>query len=282
MKYKAGLIGTPIKHSISAYIHDAGFKSLGVDGSYERLETSPEDLIERLKFLKVNDYTGFNVTIPLKVPMKLFLDSYDETANISGCVNTVKIEKDKSFKGYNTDIYGFKSSIPKEIKEEIKGQNACIIGTGGASRAVCIGLADLGVKQISFYSRNIIDSTPLVNYFKRTFPKINFNLFQTSSTGELLKSKIIVNASPVGMLGHSADEYSINPKILEQMPKDTIIYDVIYNPSKTLLIKKSEELGLRAISGLDMLVYQAVKAEEIWTGRIPDFDKMKIAALEKL
>ena len=282
MKYKVALIGTPIKHSISAYIHEAGFKSLGVEGSYERLETSPEDLIERLKFLKVNDYTGFNVTIPLKVPMKLFLDSYDRTANISGCVNTVKIERDKSFRGYNTDIYGFKTSIPKEIQQEIIGQNACIIGTGGASRAVCIGLAELGVKQISFYSRNIIDSTSLVNYFKRTFPNVNFNLFQISSTGELLKSKIIVNASPVGMLGHSADQYSIKPQILEQMPKDTVIYDVIYNPVKTLMIKKSEELGLRTISGLDMLIYQAVKAEEIWTGKTPDVDKMKIAGLENL
>lgn len=282
MKYKVALIGTPIKHSISAYIHEAGFKSLGVEGSYERLETSPEDLIERLKFLKVNDYTGFNVTIPLKVPMKLFLDSYDRTANISGCVNTVKIERDKSFRGYNTDIYGFKTSIPKEIQQEIIGQNACIIGTGGASRAVCIGLAELGVKQISFYSRNIIDSTSLVNYFKRTFPNVNFNLFQISSTGELLKSKIIVNASPVGMLGHSADQYSIKPQILEQMPKDTVIYDVIYNPVKTLMIKKSEELGLRTISGLDMLIYQAVKSEEIWTGKTPDVDKMKIAGLENL
>lgn len=282
MIYKAGLIGKPIKHSLSAYIHEAGFKSLGVNGSYERLETAPEDLIERLKFLKVNDYTGFNVTIPLKVPMKLFLDSYDENANLSGCVNTVKIEEDKSFRGYNTDIYGFKTSIPNDIKEEIKDQTACIIGTGGAARAVCIGLADLGVKRINFYSRNIIDSTPLVNYFKRIFPNIDFNLFQISSTGEILNSKIIINTTPVGMLGHSAGEYSVKPIILEQLKKDTVIYDVIYNPLKTMLVKKAEELGLRTIGGLDMLIYQAVRAEEIWTGRTPDVDKMKIAALENL
>lgn len=282
MIYKAGLIGKPIKYSLSAYIHEAGFKSLGVNGSYERLETAPEDLIERLKFLKVNDYTGFNVTIPLKVPMKLFLDSYDENANLSGCVNTVKIEEDKSFRGYNTDIYGFKTSIPNDIKEEIKDQTACIIGTGGAARAVCIGLADLGVKRINFYSRNIIDSTPLVNYFKRIFPNIDFNLFQISSTGEILNSKIIINTTPVGMLGHSAGEYSVKPIILEQLKKDTVIYDVIYNPLKTMLVKKAEELGLRTIGGLDMLIYQAVRAEEIWTGRTPDVDKMKIAALENL
>lgn len=282
MKYKAGLIGYPIKHSLSAYIHEAGFKSLGVDGSYERLETAPEDLIERLKFLRINDYTGFNITIPLKVPMKLFLDSFDKTADISGCVNTVKIEKDKSFRGYNTDIYGFKTSIPKEIQRKIKGGNASIIGTGGASRAVCIALAELGVNQINFYSRNIIDSTPTVNYFQRTFPHVDFKLFQTSSTGELLNSNFIVNTTPIGMLGHSADQYSIKPHLLDQLSKDTVIYDVIYNPTKTLLIKKAESIGLKTISGLDMLIYQAAKAEEIWTGRTPDIDKMKIAALENL
>lgn len=282
MIYKAGLIGYPIKHSISAYIHEAGFKSLGINGSYERLETPAENLIERLKFLKINDYTGFNITIPLKVPMKLFLDNYDRAADISGCVNTVKIGDDKSFTGYNTDIYGFKMSLPKDIQSEINGENACIIGTGGAARAVCIGLCELGVKQISFYSRNIIDSSEMVGYFRRTFPNVTFNLFQKSSTGELLNSKIIVNASPVGMLGHSADEFSIKPVLLEQMGKDTIIYDVIYNPYKTMLIKKADALGLRAISGLDMLVYQAVKAEEIWTGRTPDAGAMKIAALENL
>ena len=282
MIYKAGLIGYPIKHSISAYIHEAGFRSLGINGTYERLETPAENLIERLKFLKVNDYTGFNITIPLKVPMKLFLDNYDRTADISGCVNTVKIGDDKTFTGYNTDIYGFKMSLSNDIQSEIRGENACIIGTGGAARAVCIGLCELGVKQISFYSRNIIDSSEMVGYFRRTFPDVTFNLFQTSSTGELLNSKMIVNASPVGMLGHSADEFSVKPVLLEQMGKDTIIYDVIYNPYKTMLIKKADALGLRAISGLDMLVYQAVKAEKIWTGRTPDAGEMKIAALENL
>ena len=282
MKYKAAIIGSPIKHSLSAYIHEAGFKSLGIDATYERLETAPEQLIERIKFLKVNDYTGFNVTIPLKVPMKLFLDGYDNTADISGSVNTVKIEKDKSFTGYNTDIYGFKTSIPIEIQRELKGQNASIIGTGGASRAVCIALAQIGVKQINFYSRNIINAAETVNYFRRTFKDITFNLYQHSSTGELFNSAIIVNSTPVGMLGHSANEYSIKPMILEKLSKDVIIYDLIYNPSKTLLIKKAEELGMRAISGLDMLIYQAVKAEEIWTGKMPDVDKMKIAALQNL
>ena len=102
--YKLGIIGYPLGHSISAAIQKAGFESLGIEGSYDVLETSPEDLISRIKYLKTNGYNGFNVTIPLKVPMSLFLDDIDDYANIAGCVNTVKILEDRSFVGYNTDI----------------------------------------------------------------------------------------------------------------------------------------------------------------------------------
>ena len=106
--YKLGIIGYPLGHSVSAAVQKAGFESLGIDGTYDVLETPPEDLIQRIKFLKTNGYNGFNVTIPLKVPVSLFLDEIDDYANIIGCVNTVKIGEDKTFYGYNTDIYGFK------------------------------------------------------------------------------------------------------------------------------------------------------------------------------
>ena len=96
--YKLGLIGYPLGHSLSAIIQKAGFESIGVEGTYEILETPPEDLVDRVKFLKVNGYNGFNVTIPLKVPISLFLDEIDETANVAGCANTVKIMEDKVLK----------------------------------------------------------------------------------------------------------------------------------------------------------------------------------------
>lgn len=282
MAYKLGLIGYNLSHSISAVIHKAGLESLGVEGTYEILETPPEELISRLKFLKSNDYNGFNVTIPLKVPVALFLDHVDKSADVSGCVNTIKILPDKTFYGFNTDIFGFQRAIPSAIQQDLQGANVSILGTGGASRAAAVGLIELGVKQINFYSRNIINATTVVNYLRKTFPDIAFNLYQNSSTGELFNSAMIVNTTPIGMKGNSADQMPLGLEIIQKLPKDTVIYDVIYNPTKTILLQKANEFGLETINGLDMLINQAAKALEIWTGKTPNIDRMKIAALENL
>ena len=278
--YKLGIIGYPLTHSISAIIQKAGFESLNIEGSYDVLETVPEDLIQRIKFLKSNDYKGFNVTIPLKVPMSLFLDDIDDYANIAGCVNTVKIMEDKSFIGYNTDIYGFKKAIPNEIN--LANKTASILGTGGASRAAVVGLAEKGIKQIDFYTRNIINSRQTLDYVRAKFPNIEFNVYQIQNIRSLEESSIVVNATPIGMKGFMANEMPLEPKDLDRLNKDIIIYDIVYNPIKTILIKESEKRGLKTICGLDMLIYQAQKAIEIWTGKTPDFNIMKIAALEAL
>lgn len=282
MAYKLGLIGYHLSHSISAVIHKAGLESLGVEGTYEILETPPEDLISRIKYLKSNNYDGFNVTIPLKVPMSLFLDHVDKSADISGAVNTIKIMPDKTFYGYNTDIYGFQKAIPVSIQNDLEGANVSVLGTGGAARAVAVGLIGIGVKQINFYSRNIINASNTVNYLRETFPEIKFMLYQNSSTGELFNSAMIVNATPIGMKGNSADQMPLGLETISKLPTDTVIYDLIYNPTKTLLTQKAKEFGLETISGLDMLLHQAAKAQEIWIGKYPDINTMKIAALESL
>ena len=282
MSYKFALIGHHLSHSISPVIHKAGLESLDVDGTYEILETPPEDLISRIKFLKSNNYDGFNVTIPLKVPMALFLDHVDDSADISGCVNTIKILPDRTFYGYNTDIYGFQKAIPLTIQKDLKGANVSILGTGGAARAAAVGLIALGVRQINFFSRNIINSSEIINYLRRKYPEIIFKLYQNSSTGELFKSAMIVNATPIGMKSNSADQMPLSLSVLKELPTNTVIYDIIYNPAKTVLIQKAKDFGMETINGLDMLINQAAKAQELWTGKMPDVDKMKIAALENL
>ena len=213
--YKLGIIGYPLTHSISAAIHKAGFENLGLEGSYDILEISPEDLISRIKFLKTNGYNGVNVTIPLKVPMSLFLDDIDDYANIAGCVNTVKILEDRSFMGYNTDIYGFKKAIPTDVN--LSGKLVSILGTGGASRAAVVGLAEKGVKAIDFYTRNIINSRQTLDYVRAKFPEIEFNVYQIQNIRSLADSSIIVNATPIGMKGYMADQMPLEKKDLENI-----------------------------------------------------------------
>lgn len=277
---KLGIIGYPLGHSISAVIQKAGLKSIGLDGSYDVMETPPEDLISRIKYIKSNGYDGFNVTIPLKVPMSLFLDDIDDYANIAGCVNTVKVGEDKSFYGFNTDIYGFKRAIPDEI--DLSDKTASILGTGGASRAAVVGLAERGVKNIDFYTRNIINSRQTLEYVRAKFPEINFNVYQIQNIRSLADSSIIVNATPIGMKGFMADQMPLERADLDKLNPNTVIYDIVYNPVKTVLIQEAQKRGLKTIGGLDMLIYQAERAIQIWTGKDPDVKLMKIAALETL
>lgn len=278
--FKLGIIGYPLGHSISAVIQKAGLKSIGLEGSYDVMETPPEDLINRIKFIKTNGYNGFNVTIPLKVPMSLFLDDIDDYANIAGCVNTVKVGEDKSFFGYNTDIYGFKKAIPETIN--LAGKNASILGTGGASRAAVVGLAEKGVKEIDFYTRNIINSRQTLEYVRAKFPEINFNVYQIQNIRSLEATSIVVNATPIGMKGFMADQMPLEKTDMDKLNPETLIYDIVYNPVKTVLIQEAQKRGLQTVGGLDMLIYQAERAIEIWTGKSPDTKLMKIAALEVL
>lgn len=278
---KFGLIGYPLGHSLSTYIHDAGFKSMGYnDYTYELLETHPESLVDRVKFLKYNSYAGFNVTIPLKLPITVFLDEIDSSADLVGAVNTVIINPDKTLKGYNTDLAGFVNAIPKDVN--LNGRTAGVLGTGGAARAAIAGLISLGIREIKIYTRNIPNSIDLVNYLENKYPDIRFNTYQIEHIRSLEDLDILVNCTPIGMKGKGAGYTPVEEPELCSLPKHAIVYDVVYNPRKTLLIKLAEKNGYRTILGLDMLIYQAVEAQKIWTGRTPDFKDMKIAALENI
>lgn len=278
--YKLGIIGYPLGHSISATIQKAGLNSIGEDVTYDVMETPPDELVDRIKYIKRNDYQGFNVTIPLKVPMSLFLNDIDDYANIAGCVNTIKVGENKEFFGYNTDIYGFKKAIPAEF--DLKGKTASILGTGGASRAAVVGLAEKGIKKIDFYTRNIVNSHQTVNYVRAKFPEIEFNVYQIQTMRSLADTSIVVNATPIGMRGYMADQMPLEQRDIDSINKDALVYDIVYNPAKTILLKEAEKRGLKTVGGLDMLIYQAERAIEIWTGKTPDTKLMKIAALEVL
>lgn len=278
---KFALIGYPLGHSLSKVIHEAGFKSLGINATYDVLETPPEMLVDRIKYLKANGYKGFNVTIPLKLPISLFVNEVDNYADLARAVNTVYIDADKSLKAYNTDVAGFKRAIPKDF--DLLGKKVAILGTGGAAHAVCVALTECKVKEVAFFTRNIPNSIELMNYVRRKFPSIEFSVYQIENIRSLEEFSMLVNTTPIGMLGKAGDMSPVEFRTLQTLKSDSLVYDVIYNPKKTILIKDAQKLGLRTVSGLDMLIFQAVMAQKIWfNGLEPDWKDMKISALEML
>lgn len=279
---KFAVIGHPLTQSLSAVMHNAMLEHLCIDGSYELLDTEQEDLVTRVKQLKSQGYMGFNVTIPLKVPITLFLDGCDRLADIAGCANTVKIMDDKTLYGYNTDIYGFQKAIPVEIQDKLKNNTVSILGTGGAARAAAIAFCEIGVKQIDFYARNIINASNMVNFLRDSFDNVTFNLKQMQSLRDLSSSKMLVNSTPVGMRGKAMGVSPIEESILKTLREDAVVYDIVYNPLKTEFIKLAHKNCYKTITGLDMFVHQGAKAFELWTGQKANPDVMKMAALEEL
>ena len=278
-KFKLAIIGYPIGHTLSPVLYEAAFKELNLDYSYEVLSTPPEDLISQIKRLRSGKYFGFNVTIPHKVPVTLFLAKYDEFVNLTGSVNVVKIEDDMSLSGYNTDVYGFMEAIPKDM--DLNKKKAAIIGTGGAARAVCAGLYKKGVSKIDIYTRNVINSAETISTLRSRFSEIEIKSIQTSLMEGLEDVDILVNTTPMGMKNFDEDSSPVDDKNIESLKEDAIVYDIVYNPLRTALISKAIKYNKRYICGLDMLVYQAVRAVEIWSGQKPDFKTMKMSALEE-
>lgn len=278
---KYAVIGYPLGHSLSSCMHEAGFKSLGIKASYEVLETPPETLVDRIKFFKTHNYRGFNVTIPLKLPVIMFLNEVDQSADLVNAVNTVTINPEtKELKGYNTDVIGFRNAIPEDFT--LVGKTAGVLGTGGAARAAITALAQSQMKEIKLYTRNIPNCLELLNYLRKTFPNVEFSAHQIERIRDLSDVNILVNTTPIGMLGRAADMTPVEENELRTLPQGALVYDVIYNPKKTVLLKLAQKYGYRTLNGVDMFIHQAVAAEQIWTGRTPDFKDMKIAVLENL
>lgn len=280
--YKFGLIGYPLSHSMSKVIQEAAFKSIGAEGTYEIMETEQEDLISRLKYIRANKFQGFNVTIPLKVPITLFLSGVDNVANVVGSANTIKVMEDSSLFGYNTDVYGFVEAIPEEIRKEVANSEVAILGSGGAARAVGVGIAILKAKKIDFYARNIINASEMVSALRENFPNVQMNCRQIEGVKNLSQYKMLINTTPIGMKSKAMGLSPIDEDVVKTMNQDSVVYDIVYNPLNTELIKYAKKYNIKTIQGLDMLIYQGAKAFEIWTGKQPDVLKMKIAALEAM
>ena len=229
---RCALLGEHLGHSFSPQIHAAL-----TDYTYDLVER-PRDEVE--EFVKHGGYDCFNVTIPYKQTVIPFLDTISPEAERIGAVNTVVRDKDGTLHGYNTDYFGFSYMIDR-LGLSVKGKKAIVLGRGGASHTACTVLRDRGVRElIVFGSRD--------NTLENLFPHTD--------------TEIIVNATPVGMFPHTGH----TPVDLSLFPHCIAVLDMIYNPARPALLLDAEARGIPYINGLSMLVAQAVKAFEFFTG----------------
>lgn len=273
-----GLIGYPVKHSFSAAMHNAAFKELGIDARYELFEVRPEELHQDFKRLLAEGICGFNVTIPHKEGIVGSLDEIHPEAELIGAVNTIKVDQDKTTKGFNTDGQGFITHLVQVIGFNPGGKRVAILGAGGAAKAVSVQLAKSEAKSILLFDLDQAKAKGLAAKLKDNFSTCDIRL--VSEADALLKNQpeLLVNATPVGM--YKDDKLIFNPEYLH--PR-LIVYDLIYNPAETLLLQEAKRKGCRGVfNGLGMLLYQGVLAFEIWLDIEPPIEIMERALREAL
>jgi shikimate dehydrogenase len=264
---KLGLIGYPLGHSLSPLIHNAALKSCGLEGSYALFAIHPEDkqgLKDLLARVQSGEMTGLNVTIPHKQNVIELLDELTPTAQTIGAVNTIH-RRDHKLIGENTDAPGFVSDLKKFLTTETPGHgnvSALVLGAGGSARAVVYALLNSGWT-VTLAARRIEQAEQLATSFIEY--KLRITNYELSNI-DLSGISLVVNTTPIGMTPDI--DQSPWPEHLP-FPSHAAIYDLVYNPHETKLVQDACAQGLRATTGLGMLIEQAALAFEIWTGRKP-------------
>ncbi|MFD1095469.1 shikimate dehydrogenase family protein [Salegentibacter chungangensis] len=237
-----GLIGQNIDYSFSRAYFSEKFEKHHITAVYRNFDLSKIEQIEEV-FKNTPDLSGLNVTIPYKEAVIPYLNRLDTEAEEIGAVNTIKIEKDGSLTGYNTDHYGFYEAIKAYLQPQHK--KALILGTGGASKAVAYALTNLGITY-RFVSRKD-------GHHKFSYEQLNADI--------LKEYTVIINCTPLGT-HPDTERYPDLP--IGYISEAHLIFDLIYNPLETTLMKKARERGATCLNGLNMLKLQAEKAWEIW------------------
>lgn len=249
------VIGHPIGHSLSPFIHTRLFKISNIECSYITLDIAPENLKNNVDYLK--SFDCINVTIPHKSAILPFIDVLDESSKQIGAINVIK-NQNGIFYGYNTDGYGFYEALKAESIN--LGGNVLLLGYGGAALAIAHKVLQNGCALT--VGVNDLQSQRAIN-FCNTLKKI----YHCDINMELITKidsdfDLIINATPVGMYP-KCDECILDDA---QIARTKAIFDAVYNPVDTLLVKKARALNIKAISGMSMLVFQAAKAHNIWYG----------------
>ena len=261
---KAGVIGHPIAHSKSPIIHQYWMDEYNLHGSYEAIDIAPDDLAVGVQKLIDAGFDGFNITIPHKQNIITLCDEVDEIARSIGAVNTVRIKGGKLF-GTNTDGFGFIQNIKQAHNNfDFQNKTACVLGAGGASRAVIYGLIQEGVSRIILINRTTDTAQGLAKDFGDIIDVVPWD----ERSEALINADILVNTTSLGMVGKPALDID-----LSELNAQSLVCDIVYAPLMTELLKDAKARGNKTVTGIGMLLHQARPAFALWTGTTPEVTK---------
>jgi shikimate dehydrogenase len=267
---RAFVMGHPIAHSRSPMLHGYWLEHYGIAGSYEALDVVPEALADFFAGYREEGWVGGNITVPHKVAVIPFLDRIDEAATAVGAVNTIWWEDDELIGG-NTDAFGFLGNLDECVPGwDSVARKAIIIGAGGAARAAVYGLVTRGLS-VALCNRTVEKASDLADLFSGVTGHGMDRLPQLMSEADLL-----VNTTSLGMAGKPPLQID-----LAALKRDAIVYDIVYVPLETPLLRAAVAHGHRTVDGLGMLLHQAVEGFRHWFGRTPEVTRELRSLLEE-
>jgi len=258
------VIGNPLEHSLSPKIHNFWFKENKINAIYTKETLTDEDLGNFIKMIRDKKIEGANITVPFKEKIIKFIDILSDEAKDANSVNTVYMSENNII-GHNTDIAGFYLSLRPEIIN-LKDKNVLILGAGGVTPSIILGLRMMGVKKITVTNRTKDKALKL---------KERFSYVEVLDWGETVKANAIINTTSVGL--KKTDEIHLDKSLFTS---DTFVYDVIYNPKETNFIKKAKNKGCMVQNGLMMFINQAAVAFKTWHNIMPNIDENLIKFLQ--
>jgi len=266
------LIGDPVEHSLSPVMHNAAFQLLGLNYVYLCLRVRSVGLGRAIEGVKSLDLLGFNVTIPHKVAVMTYLDEIDPLAKDIGAVNTV-VNRDGRLVGYNTDGLGGLRAL-EEAGVTLTGKKVVLLGAGGAARALSFSIAPLA-DLLVILNRTEAKAVTLASNLRRRLDKkiLSGTLTRDTLLTEMADADVLINSTSVGM-HPKREECVVDEDLLHSR---MTVFDAVYNPIETRLLREAKSVGAKTVGGLSMLVHQGALAFKIWTGVTPPIEVMSRA-----
>jgi shikimate dehydrogenase len=270
------VIGHPVEHSFSPLMHNAAIRALGLNLCYLAFHVLPNDVGRAVEGMKALNLLGLNVTVPHKEAVLPYLDEISEEAERVGAVNTLHY-RNGVLKGYNTDVYGILTSLRETAGLETLPSTVAVLGASGAARGVVYGLCTRPeVERILIFNRTPVRAIALAEEMGRwTAASVEaYPLEEDILRRQLRDARLLINTTSVGM-HPNVEESPVGDGAC--LHRDLTVYDIVFNPLETRLVRQARTAGAEGVGGIEMLVYQGARSFEIWTGIAPPVDVMKAA-----